>query len=108
MPTLSTPAFLIFSGRAAAIASFFFTSTASELAFAPPEAAGSLLLTQPERESAVAIVRTGKRYRVRMVSLAVQGFIGLPRRCGRTLGACWIRVNHFVSPDAVDSRISPE
>src|SRR6478672_10584774 len=91
MPTLSTPAVFIFSGSDAARDSFFCTSTAAAVPDAELVAAGSLLLTQPESESAVARVRTGRRYRVRMASLAVQGFSRLPQRCGRALRDCCIQ-----------------
>src|SRR6478609_8977498 len=108
MPTLSTPELFIFSGSEAAMESFFCTSMASAVPDAEPVAAGSLLLTQPESESAVAMVRTGRRYRVRMASLAVQGFSRLPQRCGRELHDCLFKPQEFVFSDALVSSISPE
>src|SRR6476620_9152979 len=108
MPTLSTPELFIFSGSEAAMESFFWTLMASAVPEAEPVAAGSLLLTQPESESAVAMVRTGRRYRVRMASLAVQGFSRLPQRCGRALRDCLCKPHQFVCSDALVSRSSPE
>src|SRR6478672_1110080 len=93
MPTLSTPALFIFSGSDAAMESFFFTSMAPAVPDDPPEGVGSLLLTQPERDSAAAMVRAGKTYRVRMVSFGVQRSFRAPATLREGTAACSELIN---------------